>query len=241
MSPRRKLSSEDGPKVPAYIVTFSDMVTLLLTFFVLLLSLADTQDADLIDKGRDSFNQSMRTFGLGMLIGKERSLSFGQVQVRYPVVPPEEVEKGRIISAEEIRTERIFVKIKESMTALPSQITGQRANFSVADIQFAASNAILNDNAEEYLRTFCRNLKQSSPNGETLYVLGLAGDAKTAEQQYILSAQRAQAVADYLTEHLAGFNVYCLGAGAGGDWLDSESGISSHTQIMIAVLSGPGS
>lgn len=234
---KRKVFSEGGQKVPGYIVTFSDMVTLLLTFFVLLLSLAETQDPDLVDKGRDSFNQSMKTFGLGMLLGREQTLSFGQVQVRHAVTPPEDVDTGRIISADEVRTERIFEKIKQSMTAMPSQITGRRANFSVADIKFSASNTALDDNAKQYLRAFSRNLKQSSSNGKTLYVLGLAPDAKSTRLQYIFSAQRAQAVTDYLNALLPGYTIYCWGAGPGGEWLDSASGISKHTQIMLAILS----
>ena len=53
----RLVIEEEGTKVPGYIVTFSDMVTLLLTFFVMLLTLADVQDPELFDKGRDSAYQ----------------------------------------------------------------------------------------------------------------------------------------------------------------------------------------
>ena len=69
---RPRLIIEDGdPKVPGYIVTFSDMVTLLLTFFVMLLSLSQIQDPELFDKGRDAFLESIRNIGLGVLFGKE--------------------------------------------------------------------------------------------------------------------------------------------------------------------------
>ena len=38
--------------VPAYMVSFGDMITLLLTFFILLVALADTQLAGLVGAGR---------------------------------------------------------------------------------------------------------------------------------------------------------------------------------------------
>ena len=56
-------------EVPAYIVTFSDMVTLLLTFFVMLLSLATMQDPELLNKGRDSFVESLQALRSGHLHG----------------------------------------------------------------------------------------------------------------------------------------------------------------------------
>ena len=70
MSRERKVIKESSPKVPAYIVTFSDMVTLLLTFFVMLLSLASVQDTELFDRGRGSFVLSIRILGLGLLYGR---------------------------------------------------------------------------------------------------------------------------------------------------------------------------
>lgn len=39
-------------EVPAYMVSFGDMITLLLTFFILLVALADTQQAGLVGAGR---------------------------------------------------------------------------------------------------------------------------------------------------------------------------------------------
>ena len=43
---------EGPPGVPAYMVSFGDMITLLLTFFILLVSMADTQTAGLVGAGR---------------------------------------------------------------------------------------------------------------------------------------------------------------------------------------------
>ena len=77
----RTAPKEESAKVPAYIVTFSDMVTLLLTFFVLLLTLAQVQDPELFNQGRDSFLESVRYFGLGALLGAEPTIKLDKPKV----------------------------------------------------------------------------------------------------------------------------------------------------------------
>ena len=94
---RRKGTEESGSKVPGYIVTFSDMVTLLLTFFVLLLSLADVQDPELFNRGRDSFWQSLRYCGLGPLLGKEVGSDLGNMKIKNPTSEPEDTSNDRTI------------------------------------------------------------------------------------------------------------------------------------------------
>ena len=47
-----ELPKEEKRGVPAYMVSFGDMITLLLTFFILLVAMADTQDAGLVGVGR---------------------------------------------------------------------------------------------------------------------------------------------------------------------------------------------
>ena len=79
---KRQPIKEEKPKVPAYIVTFSDMTTLLLTFFVMLLSLATVQDDEMFHKGRESFSYAIKTFGLGMLAGRKPKPDLGYYKVK---------------------------------------------------------------------------------------------------------------------------------------------------------------
>ena len=77
------------------------------------------------------------------------------------------------------------------------------------------------------------------PGAIRLYVLGLAGDERTEKKQWILSAQRAKAVADYLVEILPSelnWPIYSWGAGPGGSWTNKDSLASKQSQILIAVL-----
>jgi len=282
---QRHTTQEGPPKVPGYIVTYSDMVTLLLTFFVLLLSLASVQDPELFNMGRGSFVQSMRELGLGMLYGRKPLPDFGNAKIKYFISTPDKPLQARTIHAKEEELRRLFGKVSRSMTTMPSQITTQKTNFSVTNIQFSPGEASLDKSAKRVLTEFCLSL-QASRGAGILYVLGLArpgagpgrsgagetsvsGSAELtveasvepqltekqqqasrgAGAQWILSARRAQAVADFLQSALGGptgppeaepsgpaWRIYWWGAGPGGDWVGQDSPISRQSQILIAVL-----
>ena len=242
MSRRHHNNEESSANVPAYIVTFSDMVTLLLTFFVMLLSLANMQDPELFNEGRDAFWSSIRYFGLGMLTGRKVTPDFGEIKLKYFIDNPDESFELRSIDAKEEEIRRIFKKLSRSMTTMPSQIVAKTTNFSVTNIRFSPGDATLNESAKKFLTQFCLDLQQESQQVGTafkLYVLGLAGRERTEKKQWILSAKRAQAVADFLNSSLptgADRQVYSWGAGPGGDWITPDSPASAQSQILIAVL-----
>jgi len=250
---QRSKTEESGPKVPAYIVTFSDMVTLLLTFFVMLLSLASVQDPELSGRGRDSFSWSIKNFGLGMLLGRKPRPDFGNVKIKYFISKPDKFFEGRSIHIKEEKIRQVFNELRQSMKTMPSEIAAKKTDFSVTNIRFARGDARLDASAKQFLGSFCSHLQQDSGSRPVkLYVLGLAGDQAAEKEQWILSAKRAKAVADYLRGILSsesGFqrqrsafggwstwSVYWGGAGPGGDWVRQDSPISKQSQILIAVL-----
>jgi len=237
---KRSTTTENAPKVPAYIVTFSDVTTLLLTFFVLLISLATVQDAELYNIGRGSFVQSIREFGLGMLYGSKPKPNFGNVKIKYFIHSPVSLLEGRTINAQEEKIRQIFKKLNRSMTTMPSQIVAKRTDFSVTDIRFPTSDSTLDEPAKKFLIEFSAGLQQAPDSGDiTLYVLGLASDEATDKDNWILSARRAKAAADFLKEILPSkVNpfIHSWGAGPGGDWVAPDSPISQQSQILIAVL-----
>jgi len=258
---RQQSIEEKGPKVPAYIVTFSDMVTLLLTFFVMLLSLAAVQDEELFNRGRDSFSFAIKNFGLGMLWGRKLRPDFGNVKIKYFISKPDKFFEGRSIHTKEEKIRQVFNELRESMKTMPSEIAATKTDFSVTNIRFARGNARLDVSAKQFLGGFCSNLQQDSGSRPIkLYVLGLADDQATEKDQWILSAKRAKVVADYLRGILwvparrdpssgsgyqtqrsafggwSKWSVYWWGAGPGGDWVRQDSPISKQSQILIAVL-----
>ena len=240
MRPQQKVIEEKGSKVPAYIVTFSDMVTLLLTFFVMLLSLAKVPDEGLFGTGQESFLRSIKYLGLGMLYGRKQGPDFGNVKIKYFIITPDKSFGGRGIDAKEEGTRRIFQKVSRSMKTMPSQIVAEKTNFSLTNIRFPSGDVTLSESAKRFLTEFCADLQQGSDSkAVTLYVLGLAADEPTEKEQWILSARRAQAVADFLQSILPSWvkwAVYSWGAGPGGDWIAQDSPISKQSQILIAVL-----
>lgn len=240
MSSDRQVPKDSKPKVPSYIVTFSDMVTLLLTFFVMLLCMATTSDPEMYNISRDAFVEHINTFGLGMLSGTELSPDFRAVKVKHFIENSDEIVPVRTIDVNEENVRRIFKKVAQTMTTQPSQIVAKKTNFSVTNIVFSSGEAVLNTSAEKFLTQFAMNLQQDNGLEKVkLYVLGLACDEKTEKRRWILSAERAQSVAEFLNGVFpAQFHcpVYSWGAGSGGEWVNDESAVSEESQILIAVL-----
>lgn len=234
-------------KVPGYIVTFSDMVTLLLTFFVLLLTLADVQDSELFNKGRDSFIESMRYMGLGMLFGRSNVPNLGELKTKHSVENPEESAQNRTLDARAEVLRRIKRQLKQEATMMPSPIVGDRADYSITNVRFSHGSDDLNDAARKFLAGFCRDLQQDiSQRQVILYVLGLAPDGRSDKERWLLSARRAQKVEGFLRNALSSslesggqmskYTIYSWGGGQGEGWADRDSPISQNSQILIAVL-----
>jgi hypothetical protein len=249
----RLVIEDEGSKVPAYIVTYSDMVTLLLTFFVMLQTLASTQDPELFNRGRDAFLESLRYIGLGIFFGREDVTELGNLKTKHYINNPDELVEKRTIDARAEELRRILRNLKQLTTIVPSRIVAKRANFSVANVHFPPGRDDLDGPAKTFLTGFSRDLQQeASREPIDLYVLGLASDGKSEKEQWLLSARRAKTVADFLRDTLSTmdggqtqrsltggeskWSVYSWGAGPGGDWVGWDSPISRHSQILIAVL-----
>jgi chemotaxis protein MotB len=240
LSSKRQAVEESSPKVPAYIVTYSDMVTLLLTFFVMLLTLAKIQDPALFNKGRDSFIKSIRYIGLGILFGRKDTSDLGNIKIKHFTSEPDVTFARRSIDANQEKARRLFKKLTQSMTAIPSQIVAENTNFALTNMRFPKGQATLNEPAKNFLNKFCMHLQQDlGSEAINLYVLGLASDEANEKQQWILSARRAQAVAEFIRDILPSapnWPVYSWGAGPGGDWAGENSPISEKSHILIAIL-----
>jgi len=253
LRPKRQTTEEGGPKVPGYIVTFSDMVTLLLTFFVMLLSLAHVQDPELYGRGRDAFLESVRCVGLGMLMGREGTPALGDFKPKHQIENPEETTDRRTIDERAERAHRTLDELRKLIKIVPSQTAARKTSFSVASVHFPPGRADLNISARRFLTGFCRDLQQkTSRSGVELYVLGLAPHEKNPREKWVLSAQRAEAVASFLRNALSSSSgigrqtglfanraplpVYSWGAGQGGDWVGPDSPFSEQSQILIGIM-----
>jgi chemotaxis protein MotB len=237
---KKKPVEDSGPEVPAYIVTFSDMVTLLLTFFVMLLSLASMQDPELVDKGKDAFLRSIMGLGIGLKQGEKVKPQIKQEQSYYKTDLEDSPSTERLLDAQEEKIRRLFQEINESMLAIPSQITSNQTAYSPTNIRFAENSHELDSNAVRFLNNLCSSLKQSQSKDIKICVIGIANDSETENQRWILSAKRSQAVADFLNKAFKDqklhYPLYNWGTCDGGQWTNTDNPFSKESQILIAIL-----
>ena len=241
MSRKKQPDEEPAPSAPAYIVTFSDMITLLLTFFVLLLSLGSVKEGKVINKGRsEAFVKSLKGHGMGLGQGEKLKPNLGYEQSYYETDIEDASSPERLLDAEEEKVRRLFSEIKKSMLAIPSQITSTETAYSPTNIKFADDSYELDANSVNILNDFCSGLKQSQSKDITLCVVGLANDAKTEKQRWVLSAKRGQMVSNLLKkilkEQKLDYPVYNWGAGDGGQWTNKDNPFSKESQILITIL-----
>ena len=240
MSNKIEPPKEEKTKVPSYIVTFSDMITLLLTFFVLLLSMASEQvDEAKLEKGRQAFIKSLTNFGLdGIGYGKKPTLDVGNPATMYKVNRDEKFTEEAALDMTEETVRRIFDELEKRMTITAAKIIGKSPNFWATTIKFNKGDTVLNKSGVKYLENFSIKLQQSIGNESlTMYVVGLAPDEESLKNQCVVSAERAQAAANLLRESLPKeirWNIHSWGAGTGGQW--KSDGPVEESQIIIAVL-----
>jgi hypothetical protein len=71
--------------------------------------------------------------------------------------------------------------------------------------------------------------------------VGLASRETGEKQQWMLSAKRAETVADFIRGNLhsgSQWSIYSWGAGTGGDWVAQDSAIVEQSPIFIGVVRG---
>lgn len=238
MSLRKKKKSESGPQVPAYIVTFSDMVTLLLTFFVLLLSMAEDDNPDKFKIGQESFKRSLANFGLrGILYTVGSTNEFVDKRVNHPIDEQDPEEQLVPVNAREEQLRRLFSKINDQMNVRPSQIKGKLTDLITPQIKFARGSSMLNEKQQSYLSELASEISLSAGSTNmTIYVVGLA-PAENGKDKWVISAQRAKCVSQYLENKLGdNFLIYSWGTADASEWVTSAGSKSIESDIIIVIL-----
>ncbi len=237
-----KNNAEEAPRVAAWIVTYSDMVTLLLTFFVMLLSMAETQiDDHKFMAGRSSIRRALADFGMaGFLVSQKSGPEFQHPKPAYNIDEGEDEPENRSIDSQTEMLRRVLLEIERKMKISPSQIDGDSKAYLAMDIRFSPGSYVLNEKAHRELQLYWNQLQTTTAGQEPiLYVLGLAADESNPTLQWSLSAQRAQAVKDYLdqlNDKDKKISIFCWGGGPGGEWTGQSGLTTRQTQIMIAMI-----
>jgi len=202
-SPKRE---EEQPGLPGWIVSFTDMITLLLSFFVLLQAFAHEQSPELFNMGRGSFQSVIHNFGLPIWKeGRDQRFKREWFVRRYTDESAEDEDNLPIIDAEEERLQQLFQELKERFDSASGEITTIPIRVEATPVQFSENSASLDRTAQLYLNQLAVDLQNNlPPEGSSIYLVGLAPDLKPSQKQWVYSARRAQAAEDYLRERLEG-------------------------------------
>ncbi len=214
---KHKAHEHDAPPgVPPWLISFGDMMTLFLCFFIVLVTMAPKQDAGLVAAGLGPFIAAMENKGSDLPLTGAESLSAVNIyRKRFGLMPITDPEQ--ILGAAEVKSAKDIEKlVKQSLRPYSEMRQPYVALFS-------PDSAELGDQARGYLDSLAETLRPG--HGQILVLEGHGDDAGNnfRRNNAWLAAARAQAVKAYLTsEH--GFvttrveaRAPALEAGATGD------------------------
>ena len=242
MSGKRQKKPEEKIEVPGWIVSFSDMVTLLLAFFVLLQTFAKDQDPELFYAGQGSFRRAVAGFGMTNLLGGDPPSHRDFRSLKYPTkVKTKTSGRSRVIDEDDERIRRMFKEIKDSMDVKAADVAKASISVFSTPITFDGSSAELNQQARQCLEEFSRVLARTGRREKTkVYVIGLAADERTTRAKWLLSARRAAAAQSFLAQALnrsgAEWDIQSWGAGNGGQWRETFGLVPQRTQLAIVTM-----
>jgi flagellar motor protein MotB len=231
--------------VPSWIMSFGDMITNMMAFFVMLQSFSHTQDAGMVSVGRGSFRQAVAGIGLpGWLYGGDDKALQGNHKVKYPTdEAPEDDPKNRVIDADGERIRKAFQDLRSEMETTTSDVNQEPLRAEATPVHFAQGRAELDDFAKGQLKRLAFDLQQTiRTDSVRLYVIGLATDVSDPVQQWTLSARRAHAAEECLAQVFAGrpggkgWGVSSWGAAGGDAWCRKQGFTVGQTSIVVVVV-----
>lgn len=178
---------------PAYLVSFGDMMTLILCFFILLVAMSKERNFGLMARGIGSFVLQIKSMGLtGVLDAHEKQAVFEQMRRRFNL-PPEDDPERRATHEDAALNELVRAEDLESMKPHDEVRQPRLATFD-------ADSAILNRASRKYIDALVDTIRPR--RGQTLSIEGHANDAGTRHDydDTRLAHARARAVTQYLVE-----------------------------------------
>ncbi len=245
MRPFRRKRTEGGNKTPGWIVSFTDMITLLLSFFIMLQALARDQGGALFFQGQGAFRRAIAGLGVpDWVFGKREGPDLKYRKVHYPMEEdPSNKAPTRVISEEDEKVRKLFEDLRRLAQAKASDYGGAPVRLITTPIRFDPLGTDLDPEARAFLKDFTRGLLRSAGGAApSVHVIGLAPDEADPKDQWALSSRRARAVERFIEAalpealHDAGANVDAWGAGAGGRWTDSRGPDGLQRFILLAVM-----
>jgi chemotaxis protein MotB len=213
---------------PAYMVSFCDMMTLILTFFILLVSMSKEQQAGLVAKGVGSFIIAIQSHGLnGIMDGKDKREVFENMRRKFNLPPEEDPERQADNYVEASNMELIKTQLLNALEPHNELPFPQVASFDV-------DSAKLGKAASDFLRELAPSIQPKF--AQVLLIEGHANDAGAAHgrNNQALAIARAQAVREFLVEEL-GFNPERVHARAWFRELEDAADSSRYVDIRLVT------
>ena len=179
---------------PAYLVSFGDMMTLILCFFILLVAMSKERQFGMMAKGLGSFVVTLQSHGLnGVLSGAEKAAIHSQMRRKFNL-PPEEDPERQVPHKEAALQELLRAEHLEALKARDEVRSPRVATFDDGD-------GVLSAASRRYLDQLADSLRPS--RGQDLVLEGHADDAGAAffGENAWLASTRARVVRDYLVRH----------------------------------------
>lgn len=242
---RRRPSGEGGGGIPSWIVSFTDMTTLLLSFFIMLQAMATHQDASAkFLSVQGGFRRAIDYLGIpDWLLGQHERVDLGNVRTKHPMEEdPENLDQERVIDTEDEKIRKVFDDLRHLAETKATNDDGPPPRLLTTPIAFQPSDATLDAQAKEFLLDLVTCLKQPAGGRTTvLQVIGLAPDESDPTKQWLLSAERAKAAGTFLAAAIdadarhRGARVDFSGAGSGGRWRLAAGKGPGRAYVLIAV------
>jgi chemotaxis protein MotB len=186
MPERKKKAPMEMPGLPGWMATYSDMVTLLLTFFVMLLAMANFDDVKRMEDVMESVRKSLGVMGwtkqaLKTQDGESKSENFRVEDTVHPTV-------ARIRQAMQKHISNEMVRITQRQHEIRLKLDSR--------LFFKPASAELNPTSYGILADLAKIMK--AEEGMQIKVEGHTDASGSEERNWDLSAQRAVAVVEVL-------------------------------------------
>lgn len=248
MAKRQRQSRKDDDNaddMPGWIVSWTDMVTLLLSFFVMLQSMAVEKSDLLFQIGRGSFMRALSGFGIpDLLYGHEPPVPSRQYKrVKHPMEKREDTTRDRIIDAEAERIRELFIQFRSQVETETSDLSERMLRTDAVPVRFKTGGSEPDEAQRELLVDYADTLRRNLAGRRIrIYAVGLAPEVPPSAERAVVSAQRAHTAEDILANVLAAeregglWQLHSWGA-ADGSSLCRQAGVSpGETQLVIMVM-----
>ena len=220
--------------VPAYMTSFADMMTLMLTFFILLVAFAEEQRAELVAAGTGSFIRALNSFGLpGLLPGGRHPIELDHVKPNF-LIHPRHIEPD---PAQRPLSRDLPRQPEDRLTRSRIQyhLRNKRAVALATSVTFRPGSAALDEASRAQLGDIAALAQQN------LSFLGIEAHTTGPDNGWALSAGRAAAVARYLHAHggIAYGRIALAGHGSHRPVAENRDGDPRNERVTIRLSPEP--